>query len=219
MYRPKVKETREQRAKRMQYERAKKKLYTRLLSISLIVILTSITCYYCPTQSQLDFIRNTRVPLSTVVAFLALLKFIKGILSQYNYGLSKTHSCKKVIKIFLLISLAVLVFPITAEEHKRIELTKNDGLFIYHYKDVAHVNPKVIHQRRSYVPCDLAIMVTQMRDLLTLHRDICEKSFNLNEDRPALDNTWGKFLALNYTTSLPVARRSCTTLGLELPEL
>ena len=34
-----------------------------------------------------------------------------------------------------------------------------------------------------------------------------------------MDNRWGKFLALNYTTSLPVARQSCTTLGLALPEV
>ena len=80
MYKPKIRETREQRAKRMQNERARKKLYTRLLSISLIVTLTSIA--YWPTEAQLDFMRNTKVPLSTVVAFLALLKFLKGILSQ-----------------------------------------------------------------------------------------------------------------------------------------
>ena len=97
MYKPKIRETREQRAKRMQNERARKKLYTRLLSISLIVTSTSVTYYYWPTQAQLDFMRNTKVPLSTVVAFLALLKFLKGILNQYNYGLSKTHSCKKVL--------------------------------------------------------------------------------------------------------------------------
>ena len=70
-----------------------------------------------------------------------------------------------------------------------MELTKNDGRFIYHYKDVAHVNLKVINQRRSYVPCDLAIMVTQMKDILDKRQKICDKSFNLNEDRPALDNT------------------------------
>ena len=85
-YKPKFKESREQCAKRMQNERARKQLYTRLVSISLMAVLASITCYYWPTKLQLDFIRNTRIPLATVVAFLALLKFIKGILNQYNYG-------------------------------------------------------------------------------------------------------------------------------------
>ena len=110
-------------------------------------------------------------------------------------------------------------FSITAEEHSRLELTKNDGRFISHYKGVAHVNPKVIHRRQSYVSCNLAIMVAQMKHILALRQKICDKSFNLNKDRPALDNRWGRFLALNYTTSLPVARQSCTTLGLALPEV
>ena len=176
-----VKESREQRARRLQSERAKKQLHTRLVSISIIVVLTLLTCYYWPTKAQLEYIRSTKVPLATVVAFLALLKFIKGILCQYNYGLSKTHSCKKVLKVFIIILLTVLVFPITAEDQKKVTLTRNDGRFIYHYKGEAHINPKVIHQRRSYVPCDLATMATQMSDLFDIRQSICDKNFDLNK--------------------------------------
>ena len=104
-----VKESREQRAKRMQDERARKQLHIRLISISVTIVLTLLTHYYWPTKSQLHTLRSTKIPLATVVAFLALLKFIKGILCQYNYGLSKIHSCKKVFKIFMIILLAVLV--------------------------------------------------------------------------------------------------------------
>ena len=214
-----VKESREQRARRLQSERAKKQLHTRLVSISITVALILLTCYYWPTKAQLEFIRSTKVPLATVVAFLALLKFMKGILCQHNYGLSKTHSCKKVFKVFIIILLTVLVFPITAEDQKKVTLTRNDGRFIYHYKGEAHINPKVIHQRRSYVPCDLATMATQMGELYNIRQNICDKNFDLNKDRPPLDNQSGKFIALNSTTSLSVAKSSCTALGLILPEI
>ena len=100
-----------------------------------------------------------------------------------------------------------------------MELTKNDGKFIYRYKGIAHVNPSVIHQRRSYIPCELAIMVTHMAETLEKRQKICDRGFNLNSERPPLNNKWDKYLALNHTTSLQVAKQSCSTLGLPLPEV
>ena len=95
----------------------------------------------------------------TLIAFLALLTFLQRICSQGNHKISTSYSCQKVFKIFILILIAIFVFPLTAENSIKMELTNSDDEFIDHYKVVAHVNPKVIHQRRSYVPCDLAIMV------------------------------------------------------------
>ena len=46
-----------------------------------------------------------------------------------------------------------------------------------------------------------------------------ERSFDLNKDRPPLDNRYYKYLALNYSTLLPEAKESCVSLGLHLPEI
>ena len=79
--------------------------------------------------------------------------------------------------------------------------------------------PEVLHQRRSYVPCDLALIIKNMKTAYEQRQNICKNGFSLSKDRPALDNTFNKFLAFNHTTSLLVAQQSCAALGLHLPEI
>ena len=58
-----------------------------------------------------------------------------------------------------------------------------------------------------------------MGSTLKKRKELCDRGFDLNADRLPLDNRYHKFLALNYTTSLPIAKQSCSTLGLYLPEI
>ena len=74
---------------RKELERARKKLLTQLLSAMPFLALGESTYYYWPTRAQLDLVKQTKVPLSTVIAFLALLTFLAENL--YSRKLQTLH--------------------------------------------------------------------------------------------------------------------------------
>ena len=216
---PIVAETRQQRLQRFEKERQRRLLYAKVVSTSLFIIMALAAYLYWPNNERLDLLRSTKVPLSTVIAFLAFLTFLQNIHGYYYYSASVSRSCQKSVKIFLLVLVTALVFPVSADNSVDLDLTSSDDKFIYHYKGTAHVNPQVIHQRRSYVPCDLAIMVQMMQKTYEERQKLCDKGFSIDQGRPIFDNQYNKFLALNHTTSLLVAKQSCVVLNLHLPEV
>ena len=105
---PLQKETLEQRMTRLQKEYDRKLFITRFLSLLLFLALAVATFQFWPNNQHLTNIRNTKVPLSTVIAFLAFLTFLHRIAHQYQHDISFSHSCQKAMKIFALVLTYVI---------------------------------------------------------------------------------------------------------------